>query len=144
MKRSTATATALGLIRNESGSRFPHAEDPAVLEDLRAEVFDVLASGQWEHGWQVHDLESATDVELEHFVERGLMTPGFAEGTGEGRGFAVYGEGQASIEVNGVDHLRVLGFRAGESGQQHGGQDPNDGNHHEKFNQGESVPALIS
>ncbi len=114
MKRSAATATALGLSRNESGRRFPHAEDPAVLEDLRSEVFDVLAGGQWGHSWQVHDLESATDVELEHFVERGLMTPGFAEGTGEGRGFAVYGEGQASVEVNGVDHLRVLGFRTGD------------------------------
>ena len=42
------------------------------------------------------------------------MTPAFAEGTGEGRGFAVYGEGQASLEINGVDHLRVLGFRDGD------------------------------
>jgi protein arginine kinase len=42
------------------------------------------------------------------------MTPTFADGAGEGRGFAVYGEGQASIEINGVDHIRLLGFRAGD------------------------------
>lgn len=114
MKRATVTATALGLSRNEAGRRFPHTEDPAILEDLRSEVFGVLKAGEWEHSWQSHDLDSLTDVELEHFVERGLMTPGFAEGVGEGRGFAVYGEGQASIEVNGIDHLRVLGFRDGD------------------------------
>jgi len=85
-----------------------------VLESLRAEVVDLLEGGQWEHGWLVYDLEKLTVVEVEHLVERGLMTPGFAEGTGEGRGFAVYGEGQASLEINGLDHLRVLGFRDGD------------------------------
>ncbi len=114
MSRATVTATAIGLSRNESGRRFPHAEDPAVLEDLRAEVADLLTGEQWDQAWRLYDLDSVSDVEIEHLVERGLMTPGFAEGTGEGRGFAVYGEGQASVEINGTDHLRVLGFRDGD------------------------------
>jgi protein arginine kinase len=114
VKRAAVSATALGLSRNEDGRRFPHAEDPAILEDLRSEVMDVLIGGQWEQPWRAYELQALTDVEIEHLVERGLMTPGFAEGTGEGRGFAVYGEGQASLEVNGVDHLRVLGFRDGD------------------------------
>jgi protein arginine kinase len=108
------TASALGLSRNETSRRFPHAEDGAVLEDLRTEIIDVLKGGQWEDRWEVHDLETMTSVEVDHVVERGLMTPGFADGTGEGRGFAVYGDGQASLEINGVDHLRVLGFRDGD------------------------------
>lgn len=114
MKTPTVAATALGLSRNEASRRFPHAEDPAVLEDLRTQVMDLLQADEWDSAWAVYDLESLGMVEMEHMVERGLMTPGFAEGVGEGRGFAVYGEGQASLEINGVDHLRVLGFRPGE------------------------------
>ena len=103
MKASAVTATALGLTRNESSRRFPHVEDPAVLESLRSEVTELLTGGSWEDSWQVYDLDSVTEVETEYFIERGLMTPGFAEGVGEGRGFAVYGDGQVSIEINGVD-----------------------------------------
>ena len=114
MKRPCVTATALGLSRNESSRRFPHAEDAAVLEDLRSEVVDVLTAGKWDKPWQVYELETLTEVEIEHLVERGLMTPGFAEATGEGRGFAVCGDGEASLEINGVDHVRVLGFRVGD------------------------------
>ena len=114
MRRPKVMASGIGLSRNESSRRFPHAEDPAVLEDLRSEVLDLLAGGEWAESWCVHELEDLSEVELEHFVEQGLMTPGFSEGTGAGRGFAVYGEGQASIEINGTDHLRVLGFRSGD------------------------------
>ena len=114
MKPGAVTASALGLSRNESGRRFPHVEDGAVLEDLRAEVLDVLAGGQWDERWHVYDLEALSEVEVDHLVERGLMTPAFLDGEGEGRGFAVYGEGQASLEINGSDHVRVLGFRNGD------------------------------
>jgi protein arginine kinase len=114
MKARAVTASALGLSRNEAGRRFPHAEDGAVLVELRAEIVDILKGGEWEQRWEVYDLEALTPVETEHLVERGLMTPVFAESSGEGRGFAVYGEGQASLEINGVDHLRVLGFRTGD------------------------------
>jgi len=112
MTRPVVTASALGLSRNLSGKRFPHAEDRGALEDLRAEVFELLG-GDWERPWRVHDLESLSMVEIDHLVERGLMTPTFAEGSRPGRGFAVYGDGEASLEINGADHLRILGFRTG-------------------------------
>ncbi len=107
------TASALGLTRNESGRRFPHAEDAAALEELRNEVTEVLTGGSWDQPWQVYDLEEMGVVEVDHLVERGLMTPMFADRTGEGRGFAVYGDGEASLEINGEDHLRLLGYRPG-------------------------------
>jgi hypothetical protein len=75
MKTSAVTASALGLSRNETGRRFPHAEQPPVLEDLRAEITGLLEGEEWDHRWQVYDLEALTSVELDHLVERGLMTP---------------------------------------------------------------------
>jgi protein arginine kinase len=103
----------MGLTRNESGRRFPHAEDHAALEELRAEVVETLGGPDWDRGWHVHDLTAMTAVQTEYFVENGLMTPAFAEGSHAGRGFAVYGKNEASLEINGDDHLRLLGFRPG-------------------------------
>jgi protein arginine kinase len=110
---ASLTASALGLARNESGRRFPHAEDAPALEALRAEVVETLTGGQWERPWRVYDLDEMARVDIDHLVERGLMTPVFADGSGAGRGFAVYGESEASLEINGDDHLRLLGFRRG-------------------------------
>jgi protein arginine kinase len=107
------TASALGLTRNESGRRFPHAEDASALVALRAEILELLVGPGWEKPWYVYDLDEMTGVEIEHMVERGLMTPTFSEVSRAGRGFAVYGDGDASLEVNGDDHLRILGFRDG-------------------------------
>ncbi len=114
MSTATLAASALGLSRNEAGVRFPHAEDAVALDELRLQVVDTLNDGTWEHRWRVLDLDELSAVEIVHLVEQGLMTPGFADGSGEGRGFAVYGEGQASLEINGTDHFRLLGFRAGD------------------------------
>lgn len=113
MTSTVLTASALGLARNESGRRFPHAEDPAAIEELRAEVVEVLTGDSWERPWRVHDLDEMSALETEHMVERGLMTPGFSAKNGDGRGFAVYGDGEASLEINGEDHLRLLGYRSG-------------------------------
>ncbi len=113
MSSQVLTASGLGLARNESGRRFPHAEDAAALEELRTEIVDALEGGVWEHPWLVHDLDAMTTVEMDYLVECGLMTPAFADGSGQGRGFAVYGEAEASLEINGVDHIRLLGFRPG-------------------------------
>ncbi|NLV72143.1 MAG: hypothetical protein GXY46_05990 [Actinobacteria bacterium] len=113
MNSAGLTASGLGLTRNESGRRFPHAEDVAALEELRAEVVETLGGPGWDREWHVYDLDALARVEIDRLVERGLMTPVFAERPGVGRGFAVYGEGEASLEINGADHLRLLGFRGG-------------------------------
>lgn len=113
MTSMVLTASALGLTRNESGRCFPHTEDASALEELRAAVVETLEGGQWDRDWLVYDLEAMTDVQIDRLVERGLMTPGFADHSGPARGFAVYGEEEASLEINGDDHFRLLGFRSG-------------------------------
>ncbi len=113
MRSPVITASAMGLTRNEAGRRFPHTEDATALAELRSEVVETLTGPGWEHAWTVHDLESMSTAQMDHLVESGLMTPGFAEGSHPGRGFAVYGESEASLEINGEDHLRMLGFRPG-------------------------------
>jgi protein arginine kinase len=107
-------ASGLGLARNEAGIRFTHVEDASALQDLEQRVETALRQGEWDEPWTVYDLSEVSSVELSYMVERGFMTPGFAEAAGEGRGFAVYGEGTASLEIGGVDHLRLLAFRVGD------------------------------
>ncbi len=113
MSSAALTASGLGIVRNESGRRFPHAEDAHALEELRTEVVETLMDGHWMRPWHVYDLDETSRLEMDHLVERGLMTPAFVEGSRPGRGFAVYGEGEASLEINGDNHLRLLGFRPG-------------------------------
>ena len=113
MSGAAVTACGLSLLRNQTGLRFPHAEDAEALVELREQVFDALLS-EGGGGWRVVELGEASDVEIVHLVERGLMTPNFAEASGPGRGLAVYGDDEASLEINGEDHLRLLGFRVGD------------------------------
>jgi protein arginine kinase len=113
MATPVITASALGLTRNESGRRFPDTEDAGALEELRSEIFELLGGPDWEKPWQVYDLDEMGSVKVEYFVENGLMTPAFSQITRPGRGFAVYGEADASLEINGDDHLRLLGYREG-------------------------------
>ncbi len=111
---STAvTACGLGLSRNQAGLRFPHAEEADALEELREQVLDALVS-EGGDGWRVVELGDLSSIEVAHLVERGLMTPRFADITGAGRGLAIYGKDEASLEINGEDHLRLLGFRVGD------------------------------
>jgi protein arginine kinase len=89
-------------------------EDASALEELRSEVTGALKGDHWDKHWHVYDLDGMSPAEITFLVERGLMTPAFAEGAGEARGFAVYGAHQASLEVNGVDHFNLIGFREGD------------------------------
>jgi protein arginine kinase len=114
MSTEALTASAVSLSRNDAGRRFPHVEETTVLEDLRSEVLGALKGEHWDRPWRVYDLDVMPATEVTHLVERGLMTPAFAEETGEGRGFAVYGNDQASLEINGVDHFNLISFREGD------------------------------
>lgn len=107
-------ASGLGLSRNEAGTRFAHVEDVTALQDLEERVEATLRHNEWDEPWTIYDLSEVSPVDLTYMVEQGLMTPGFADSIGEGRGFAVYGEGVASLEIGGVDHLRLLAFRLGD------------------------------
>jgi protein arginine kinase len=114
MRVNSLTASAMSLSRNDAGRRFCHVEDPVALQELRSEAIGTLKGDHWERPWRVYDLDSLPPVEITHFVERGLMTPAFAEAAGEARGFAIYGNNQASLEINGVDHFNLIGFREGD------------------------------
>jgi protein arginine kinase len=114
MNPQTLTASAMSLSRNDAGRRFCHVEDSASLEELRSEVLGTLRGDLWDRPWRVYDLDTLSPAEVTHLVERGLMTPAFSEEAGEARGFAVYGNNQASLEINGVDHFNLIGFRPGD------------------------------
>lgn len=114
MNATALKASGLGLTRNEVGTRFPHAEDATALDDLQQRLQGALKTADWDEPWHVHDLGDMSPVDFTYLVEKGLMTPGFADTEGEGRGFAVYGDELASLEIGGVDHIRLLGFRPGD------------------------------
>jgi protein arginine kinase len=114
MSANARTASAMSLSRNDAGRRFCHVEETAALEDLRSGVIGTLKSEHWERPWRVYDLETMAPVEITYLTECGLMTPAFAEAAGDARGFAVYGNNQASLEINGVDHFSLIGFREGD------------------------------
>ena len=113
MASPVMVASAMGLTRNEVGRRFPHSEEPAALEELRTEIVEMLEGPGWERPWKCYDLDELSMAQTEYFVESGLMTPGFTQVSRPSRGFAVYGDSEASLEINGDDHLRLLGFREG-------------------------------
>jgi len=114
MTSATMTASAMLLARNDADRRFPQAEQPELLEELCFAVTGMLRDADWDRPWRVYELDEMSPIDLAYLVESGLMTPRFAEAGGEGRGFAVYGEGLASLEINGEDHLRLVGFRTGD------------------------------
>lgn len=114
MNAGALKASGLGLTRNESGTRFPHAEDATALEDLQDRLQSALCGCDWDEPWEILDLAESSSLDITYLVEQGLMSPGFADGSGDGRGFAVYGDGIASLEIGGVDHIRLLGFRPGD------------------------------
>lgn len=114
MRASPLKASGLGLSRNEAGRQFPHAADAVSREELRLQIVDAISCGEDSRRWTVYDLDELSPFEVAHLVERGLMTPAFSGASGEGRGFAVYGDGEASLEINGDDHLRLLGYRVGD------------------------------
>lgn len=114
MTATLLKASGLGLTRNESSTRFPHAEEASALEDLQSRIETALKAPDWGETWTVYEFGDLSEAEVAFFVEEGLMTPAFADTEAEGKGFAVYGEGKASVEIGGVDHIRLLGFRTGD------------------------------
>ena len=114
MAAPSVMGSAVGLSRNDAGAPFPHIEDVEALEAVRDRVVRCLEESQDETVWTIYDLSKLSSVEFTCLAEKGLMTPGFARGTGFGRGFAVYGDGAASLEINGIDHLQLLAYRDGE------------------------------
>jgi protein arginine kinase len=107
-------ATGLGLSRNHATKPFPHVADEAVLEELLVSVTGTLVDTSAPGEWVVSPLDGLSPAMRAYLVERGLMTQGFARRSGSGRALATFRAGEASLEINGVDHLHLLGSRRGE------------------------------
>ncbi len=106
---------ALSVSRNDSVAPFPQAADERTLSAIFGRVSDTLACVAEPGEWQVFELDDISPVQRAYLVERGMMTPSFSRMRGRGRGLAVYQGGRASLEINGQDHLRLLGSRVGGS-----------------------------
>lgn len=104
---------SLAVSRNEATTAFPHAADPAALVELFGRVSCALVAGAQPGEWEIFSLDAVSPVQRAYLVERGLMTPEFSRARGAGRGFALYQGGRASLEVNGIDHVHLLGSRVG-------------------------------
>lgn len=104
---------SVALSRNEATTAFPHAADSKVLVDLLGRISTALTAGGQPGEWEMFELDAVSPIQRAYLVERGLMTPSFSRGRGAGRGFAVYQAGRASLQVNGLDHIHLLGTRVG-------------------------------
>jgi len=104
---------SVALSRNEATTAFPHAADSAALVGLFGRVSTALAADGQPGEWETFELDAVSPVQRAYLVERGLMTPSFSRSRGAGRGFALYQSGRASLEVNGLDHIHLLGSRVG-------------------------------
>lgn len=114
MSASVILATGLTVARNDSVLPFPHAADEGTLRRIREQVEAVLTGSGAPGEWELFEFDSVPPTQRAYLVERGLMTPAFSEGTGPLRAFGLYQGGRASLEINGSNHLRILGAGSGD------------------------------
>ena len=109
---SVTLAAGLTLSRNEAVLPFPHTAPVDMLRALRERVEVTLSRRASPGEWEFFEMDSIPSAQRSYLVERGLMTPGFATGVGPSRAFGLFKGGRAALEVNGTDHLRILGSGA--------------------------------
>lgn len=114
MQASPILATGITVARNESVLPFPHAADDETLRRVRDQVENALTGNGAPGEWELFEFDSVPPAQREYLVERGLMTPAFAGGTGRLRAFGLYRGGRASLEINGSNHVRILGAGIGD------------------------------
>lgn len=115
MTDTVTLAAGLTVSRNEAALPFPHAAHEDMLRAFRARVQEVLSRGGTPGEWEFFEMDSIASAERTYLVERGLMTPGFAVGVGPSRAFGLFQAGRAALEINGMDHLRMLGSGTADS-----------------------------
>jgi protein arginine kinase len=109
MTDPVALAAGLTVSRNEAVLPFPHSADDEALQAFRDRVEEVLSHRGSPGEWEVFDMDLLSPVRRAYLVEKGLMTPAFSRGTGTARAFGLFQGGKAALEINGADHLRMLG-----------------------------------
>lgn len=114
MSGNPILATGLTLARNDSVLPFPHAADEETLRSVREQVERALTGRGAPGEWELFEFDSVPPTQRAYLVERGLMTPAFSEGSGPLRAFGLYQGGRASLEINGSNHVRMLGTGPGD------------------------------
>ncbi|HZK49067.1 MAG TPA: hypothetical protein VFD74_05640 [Thermoleophilia bacterium] len=109
MADSVRLASGLTISRNEEVLPFPHAASEDMLCTFRARVESALSRHGAPGEWEFFDMDAISSAQRAYLVERGVMTPGFAKGVGRSRAFGLFQGGRAALEINGTDHLRMLG-----------------------------------
>lgn len=115
MENQLIVASAVSLERNDAGMLFPHAADEKAREEVSRRAVACVTRGGVPGEWDFDALDDLSLAMRAYLVERGLMTPAFAEQGGAGRILGVFRGGQASLEVNSVSHLRILCSRPADS-----------------------------
>ncbi|NLG66749.1 MAG: hypothetical protein GX536_03435 [Actinobacteria bacterium] len=108
MEETLIVASGLSLERNDAGVVFPHAADDEVREEIVRRATERMISAGLPGEWDFHRLDDLSLAMRAYLVERGLMTPDYAERGGVGRSLGVFRAGRASLELNGVSHARIL------------------------------------
>lgn len=108
MEETLVVASALTLERNDGGSVLPHIADDESRVRLADRAVDHLSTSSLPGEWDFHNLDDLSLAMRAYLMERGLMTPGFSQQSGTGRSLGVFRAGKASLEINGISHLRIL------------------------------------
>lgn len=108
MEDTLIVASGLALERNEAGTPFPTSADDELLDELSGRATGCLQRESAPGEWEVYALDQLSLAMRAYLVERGLMTPDFAERGGSGRTVGVYRGGAASVETNGTSHFCFL------------------------------------
>lgn len=108
MEETLIVASALSLERNDAGSIFPQTAEDDVREEVARRAIERMSSVGLPGEWDFHWLDDLSLAMRAYLVERGLMTPSYAQQSGAGRGLGVFRAGRASLELNGVSHARIL------------------------------------
>src|SRR5680860_196013 len=119
-EESLILAARLRVGRNDAGVCFPHAADPDALAGVKDRVLSALHAACSPGEWEMRVPEELNAQVRSYLTERGLMSRTFAKSIAEDpasehRSFGVFRGGIASIEINGADHVRILGYRTEES-----------------------------
>jgi|GEM_PF-789215 len=119
-EESLILAARLRVGRNDAGVCFPHAADPDELAGVKDRVLSALHAACSPGEWEMRVPEELNAQVRSYLTERGLMSRTFAKSIAEDpasehRSFGVFRGGIASIEINGADHVRILGYRTEES-----------------------------
>lgn len=117
---SLVLAAGLRIGRNDAGVCFPHTADSTALEEVKERVVSAVQEAGSPNEWEITDVGDLDVHRRSYLVERGLMSEMFADFSGghsalEHRALGVYRGGVASLEINGKDHVRLLGYRTQEN-----------------------------